>query len=165
MAAEMTPAPRIFPFTRSPAQIAELRACCQLWAFGPERFWSFEDVLAALSRSGSLGYYASSRPDGPWQGVLLADVGPFTADLLYVYVKRDARRHGVGRALLLELLDELASREQIESLFLEVRESNKGAQALYHGLGLKLIGRRKAYYANGEDAQVLRYEFRRGESP
>jgi ribosomal-protein-alanine N-acetyltransferase len=149
---------RVHSFRRTAGQIDELKACCQLWRAGDERFWSFDDVLLALSRAGSLGYFAADREDGPWQGVILADVGPFSADLLYVYVKAEYRRAGVGQELLAALLAELTRRPQIEALFLEVRESNRSAQALYRKMGLTLVGRRKAYYANGEDAQVLRYE-------
>lgn len=146
-----------FRFTRSETQIAELRKVCRLWQAGPERFWSFDDVLAALSRSGSVGFYASVAVDGPWQGVIFADVGPFSADLLYVYVLPEARQSGAGRLLVRQLVAELASRPQIEALFLEVRAGNVAAQRLYTSLGMSEVGRRKAYYADGEDALVFRY--------
>lgn len=154
-----TPAPGTFPFTRTESQIAELRGFCRLWQSGTERFWAFDDVLAALSRSGSIGFYAATEADGPWQGVILADVGPFTADLLYVYVTPAGRRTGCGRRLVERLLDELGRRPQIEALFLEVRAGNLAAQKLYESLGMSRIDRRKAYYADGEDAFVYRHQF------
>lgn len=153
--------PRVFLFTRSEKQLGELRECCRAWQNGDDRFWAFDDVLQALSRPGALGYFAADSEDGSWHGVALVDVGPYTADLLYIYVRPGTRRQGVGLALLKRVKEDLTARPQIEALFLEVRISNKGAQALYFGCGMEVIGRRKAYYANGEDAQVFRYEFPR----
>jgi ribosomal-protein-alanine N-acetyltransferase len=39
---------------------------------------------------------------------------------------------------------------------LEVRESNRVAQALYAGFGFEVLGRRRAYYTDdGEDALIM----------
>jgi ribosomal protein S18 acetylase RimI-like enzyme len=154
-------APPLHRFVRSEPQVNALRAMCGEWQTGDERFWAFDDVLEAVSRPASLAFFAAATPASGWDGVIIADVGPFTADLLYVHVRPPARRHGLGRRLVERLLDELEGRPQIESLFLEVRASNAGAQALYAQLGLAPVGRRRAYYQNGEDALVLRYVFER----
>ncbi len=61
------------------------------------------------------------------------------------------RRHGVGRALLARLLDDLRS-EGVQRLTLEVRASNAPAQALYRRLGLVREGERPRYYSGGETA-------------
>lgn len=52
---------------------------------------------------------------------------------------------GVGRRILVHLLDQ-ARRRDVDTLFLEVRESNAPAIALYHALGFNEIGRRRDYY-------------------
>ena len=45
----------------------------------------------------------------------------------------------------------------MDEVFLEVRESNRSAQALYLGHGFRPVGQRAAYYRNPkEDALVLR---------
>lgn len=65
-----------------------------------------------------------------------------------------ARRKGIGQQLLDALL--LAARESnIESVFLEVRESNHEARAFYEKAGFKLDGRRKSYYANPSEDAIL----------
>jgi ribosomal-protein-alanine N-acetyltransferase len=47
----------------------------------------------------------------------------------------------------------------VEEVFLEVRESNRSAQALYLAYGFRAVGQRAAYYRNPrEDALVLRLE-------
>lgn len=146
----------VFPFTRSEAQIDALRVVCRAWQSGTERFWAFDDVLAAVSRGGSLVYFMAASDASPWQGVILADVGPYSADLLYLYTAPEARRSGIGRRLVAVLLEELERRPQIEALFLEVRASNLAAQKLYEALGLSFVSKRSRYYADGEDALVFR---------
>lgn len=148
----------IFPFIRTERQVSELRRFCQLWRDGVERFWAFDDVLKALSRSGSLGFFAADAADGVWRGVILADVGPFTTDLLYVFVVSEERKSGTGRRLVERLITDLKSRSEMEALLLEVRANNIAAQRLYESLSMARIDCRKAYYANGDDALIYRLE-------
>lgn len=154
-----TPEGAAFRFTRSPAQIQELKTLCAAWEVGPspaQRFWAFDDVLAALGRPGSLALIHAMHPDGPWHGITLLDVGPYTADLLYVYIKPQWRRRGIAQALLMATADELATRPQIEAMFLEVRLSNVEAQKLYVAIGMQLVGKRQRYYGDGEDAMIYK---------
>ena len=156
---KVNPEGKAFRFTRSPAQIQELKAMCAAWEVGPspaQRFWSFDDVLAALGRPGSLALVHADHPEAPWHGVALLDVGPYTADLLYIYIKPEWRRRGIAHALLTAAAEELATRPQIESMFLEVRISNIEAQKLYVAIGMELVGKRQRYYADGEDAMIYK---------
>jgi ribosomal-protein-alanine N-acetyltransferase len=67
-----------------------------------------------------------------------------------------ARRKGLGKRLLEALLR--AARETNSSVFLEVRESNAPARALYENTGFKQIGRRHSYYTSpSEDAILYRW--------
>jgi ribosomal-protein-alanine N-acetyltransferase len=76
-----------------------------------------------------------------------------------VAVAGAARRRGLGTRLLGELLNRLRARGA-ESVFLEVRESNHGARALYEKWGFVENGRRAAYYrAPDEDAILYRLTF------
>ncbi len=76
-----------------------------------------------------------------------------------VAVAGAARRRGLGTRLLGELLKRLRARGA-ESVFLEVRESNHGARALYEKWGFVENGRRAAYYrAPDEDAILYRLTF------
>ncbi len=70
-------------------------------------------------------------------------------------VHPDWRRRGIGRRLLLALL-ELSIELDATRMTLEVRASNRPAQALYRSFGFRAAGRRLAYYADdGEDALVM----------
>ncbi len=48
---------------------------------------------------------------------------------------------------------------------LEVRESNTPAIRLYQKYGFKIVGKRQAYYRNGEDALVMKKELSSGNLP
>lgn len=71
--------------------------------------------------------------------------------LLNVAVTPSLRRHGIGRALILDLLS-LARNAGGARVLLEVRESNAAALALYESLGFRRFNVRNSYYADGESA-------------
>lgn len=72
-------------------------------------------------------------------------------------VAPDARRRGVGRALVRAVKEETRRRGGT-GLFLQVRESNEAARSLYLDEGFKRVGRRKRYYRSpAEDALILRW--------
>jgi ribosomal-protein-alanine N-acetyltransferase len=78
------------------------------------------------------------------------------SELGNVAVAEEARGAGVGRALVEAVIERVRARDSREC-FLEVRESNAVAQALYHDMGFEVVGRRRAYYAlPTEDALVMR---------
>ncbi len=65
------------------------------------------------------------------------------------------RRNKIGSALVEELI-QIAKKEKIQSMTLEVRKSNFAAQNLYIRYGFESGGFRKSYYAdNGEDALIM----------
>ena len=64
------------------------------------------------------------------------------------------RRRGVARRLLWSALH-ASGQEPVERAFLEVRAGNHAALALYESLGFRVVGRRKGYYRDGEDALVM----------
>jgi [ribosomal protein S18]-alanine N-acetyltransferase len=77
-------------------------------------------------------------------------------ELENVVVAAQARRKGLGSLLIKKLL-QYSGRLPGTSIFLEVRESNQAARALYQGLGFQETGLRKNYYANPtEDAMLYR---------
>ncbi|HEU0297347.1 MAG TPA: ribosomal protein S18-alanine N-acetyltransferase [Anaerolineales bacterium] len=70
----------------------------------------------------------------------------------------DFRRQGIAWALLAHVL-KLGADEGALSSFLEVRESNLVAQAMYRKFGYEVTGRRPRYYKdNGEDAILMTLE-------
>ncbi len=70
----------------------------------------------------------------------------------------DFRRQGIGERILRQaLLD--ASQAGARLAFLEVREANEAAQAMYRKFGFRATGRRPRYYRdNGEDAILMTLE-------
>jgi ribosomal-protein-alanine acetyltransferase len=88
-------------------------------------------------------------------GFLIANqIGP-EWELENVVVAPASRRKGLATRLLTALLTQVETKS--ERVFLEVRESNQAARALYARLGFEERGRRKLYYANpAEDAVLYR---------
>ena len=87
--------------------------------------------------------------------VLMAAAGE--AHLLNLSVAARHQRSGHGAQLLREAMA-LARGLGARSLFLEVRPSNRGAQALYTRFGFRKVGVRRGYYpahSGREDALVL----------
>ena len=66
-------------------------------------------------------------------------------------VTRDARRAGIGTALVGHALAAPAARVA----HLEVRSDDAGAQAFYTRLGFRPLGRRARFYASGIDAILM----------
>jgi [ribosomal protein S18]-alanine N-acetyltransferase len=105
--------------------------------------WTF--VLVAQAARGVVGYLVGREAAG-------------TGEVLNLAVSPDFRRRGVGDALLGAGLAAFR-RSGMEEVFLEVRESNTSARALYARHGFRPVGQRSAYYRNPrEDALVLRLE-------
>jgi len=91
-------------------------------------------------------------------GYVVAVYGADEGEILNLAVAPSGRRHGLGRALVQHVLEALGARG-VEQVYLEVRESNAPARALYAAQGFKEVGRRKQYYRRPvEDAIVLRLD-------
>jgi ribosomal-protein-alanine N-acetyltransferase len=96
--------------------------------------------LAATKGDELLGYLVCSRYDRVWH-------------LMNVAVAPERRRAGVARGLISRLVEEGGGRLPFT---LEVRVSNRGAIAMYEGLGFRSAGVRPRYYQdNGEDALIM----------
>lgn len=150
----------LFRYNGTPEQVGALRLLCQAWTSTPQGFWPFDDVLEALARPATLAWFIAETPSSPkWCGVILIDVGPYAADILYIYVDPEWRRRGLGEILLQGALHELYARPALEALFLEVRAENKPAIALYERLGFEKIDVRRGYYRNGDDAMIYRLKW------
>lgn len=119
---------------------------------------SFADPWPPASLTGELGTpgrivrvaLASEAIVGWSSTSVVAD----TADLLRVAVAPAARRLGLGRVLVDDVMA-CVSAAGAERVLLEVAESNAAARALYATTGFREIHRRRRYYADGADALVL----------
>ncbi len=78
------------------------------------------------------------------------------AHLLNLSVAKSYQKQGLGRFLLEHML-QIAKDHQAANMFLEVRQSNLSAIALYESIGFNEMAIRRAYYpaANGREDAVL----------
>ena len=90
-------------------------------------------------------------------GALVGYVCAYTvcreSDVLTVAVAPSARRGGIGRALCEALIDALGGKSDV--IFLEVRESNAPARALYASMGFAETGKRRGYYQDPREDAIL----------
>jgi [ribosomal protein S18]-alanine N-acetyltransferase len=75
-------------------------------------------------------------------------------ELENLVVAPQARRKGIGKRLLNALLA-TARKTHSSAVFLEVRDSNAPARALYEKAGFKQVGRRYSYYTNPSEDAIL----------
>jgi len=121
--------------------------------------WASETMAAELADRHS--YYLVAFPPGQPERIdayagLRAPVRDPQADIQTIAVVEGARRQGLGRVLMLQLMTEARERGAKE-LFLEVRDDNPSAQELYRSLGFEQIAVRPKYYQpDGVDAIIMR---------
>ena len=128
--------------------------------------WTVESLATALSldrmrvlvaESGEAAGQGGDAASG-LLGYVVALVAGSEAEIADLAVAPEARRLGVGRALLQRILSELEV-AAVQTVYLEVRESNQAARTLYETSGFGSVGRRRGYYRSPiEDALVLRRE-------
>jgi [ribosomal protein S18]-alanine N-acetyltransferase len=118
-------------------------------SFPPASSWGADAMALQLGLPGAFGFIDARG------GIVLARVAADEAEILTLAVTPEARRQGLGAALLRRAMDEAAARSA-GAMFLEVGEKNAPARALYATAGFAQIGRRRHYYPDGEDALVLR---------
>lgn len=75
-------------------------------------------------------------------------------EILNVAVDPEMRRLGIARKMI-RLLVGYAAECKIDSILLEVRQSNDPARILYGSLGFKAVGVRKNYYKNPIENAIL----------
>lgn len=116
--------------------------------------WSTQDLRDCVS----FALFLVAEEQGKVAGYVVALDAADEGEILNLAVAEAGRRHGLGRALVRAILDALTERG-VRRVYLEVRESNAPARALYQAFGFREVGRRKAYYRRPvEDAIVLRLQ-------
>ena len=96
--------------------------------------------------------------DSEVRGYCVMSVGAGEAHILNLCVHPEYQKRGIGRAMLLHLVD-LARTHRADDLLLEVRPSNIAAMKLYFAEGFDQVGIRHAYYpaeeGSREDAVIM----------
>lgn len=141
------------------------------------RFWTFEDLneIAVIEKecfsedAWNVRMLAESFLSGHFVGTLLDEDGVITAygglsfveeegELELIATAEMFRRCGRAKKVLDDLERE-AKKRGVKRIFLEVRVSNTPALMFYLKYGYRGLYARSRYYANGEDAIVMKKEF------
>lgn len=139
-----------------PFEVDDIPAVAALEAANQPQPWTegiLEDELAAENRS-----YLIAEDEGAFglagvigfAGVMVVGEEAHVTNLL---VAEEDRRRGVGKVLMLGLVDaalEMGARH----LTLEVRSKNEAARSFYAHFGLAPVGVRKGYYGD-DDALIM----------
>lgn len=117
--------------------------------------WTEMGFFTYLMRSDALFLVAEDEETEEIAGycgiIMAADEG----DITNVSVKKSLQGKGIGTMLVEELAKRMLEQE-IKMIFLEVRQSNKAALALYEKQGFEHMGIRKNYYSDPvEDAITM----------
>ena len=95
--------------------------------------------------------------DGIITGYILFSKLIDEGEVLSFAVDEKFRRKGIGKKLLEKAVNAF-NVLNVQKVFLEVRKHNFAAIELYKSFGFKIIDERKNYYADKENALVMRLE-------
>ena len=121
-------------------------------------------AFAQLIGNPAVEFLVGEAADAPGVpvGYVVAWFAADEAEIANIAVAQHVRGTGLGARLLDAALD-AARRRGSRYVFLEVRESNAAARALYASRAFEVVGRRRNYYRRPlEDALVLRCELSGG---
>lgn len=115
--------------------------------------WPRSAFTEQVSGDGWGGFVATVQ--GKIVGYLCTLIADTEAHITNIAVLPEYRRHGIASLLLKPFLT-LVSSSRVEYILLEVRASNREAQAFYERHGFRYLYRRNKYYRRPiEDALVL----------
>jgi ribosomal-protein-alanine N-acetyltransferase len=116
--------------------------------------WSEDSLKSAMTGEHSAVLVADES--GWIVGFAVASIAEPEAELLQIAVSSASRARGIATEMLEWTIEKLRRRGAM-NIFLEVRESNAAAIALYDKLGFARIGLRRGYYEKPvEDAIIMR---------
>ena len=113
--------------------------------------WSAKSITDTLNQPNNL--CLTGEKAGKVIGYLFATLID-KGEILVISVSKEMKRQGVGEALINELI-QVATERNIQSLILEVRESNKESIAFYEKMGFKKDGVRSGYYKQPIEDGIL----------
>lgn len=135
-----------------PEILAELEQNCF-----PDDFWTASGIRSTLMRNDVL-YRIEYGKNGRAVGYCIGAAAFGEAELYRIGVLPEHRRRGIGKRILKDFT--AMCPEGTERIFLEVRESNSAAIALYKSCGFVPAAKRVNYYGNGENAVIMEAELK-----
>ncbi|WP_105124459.1 ribosomal protein S18-alanine N-acetyltransferase [Streptococcus suis] len=113
--------------------------------------WTVEQIASSMASQDEDYYLAYEGQE--LVGFLAVQTVLDEMEILQIAVRADFQRLGIASQLMAAVMD------WDGDIFLEVRESNSAAQALYTRQHFTKIGKRKDYYRNPvEDAVIMKRE-------
>lgn len=142
-------------FASRPMEAQDIPGASAIEASVPDG-WSERGVADALSSPARRCFIAHDARGAA--GFCACTLAGGEANIDAVSVRADARRRGVGKALVRFALDALKAQGAAEA-FLEVRSENAPAIRLYATLGFSPVGVRRGFYKEPpDDAVVMKKE-------
>ena len=112
--------------------------------------WTMDSLRSQLDKSDSRCTIAVE--DDRIIGFLAFEQVLDEGSVVEIAVHPDCRRKGIARSLI---TDAIQNADGLDTVFLEVRESNSPAVGLYESLGFERIGVRKGYYQKPKEDAVI----------
>lgn len=138
------------------ADESDLATICRIERASFADPWSESDFRSMLRFAAGIFLVSAPFSTGSVKGYVIALAVLDEAEIINLGVDAGSRRMGIGGRLLDEALARVEAKGVVTT-FLEVRESNVAARALYGSRGFSEISRRRGYYRTPvEDALVLR---------
>lgn len=134
--------------------IEDLESVCTIENEAFSHPWTMDDFLSELNINPYANYYVMEE-----DGQIIAYVGLWViyekAQITTIAVKSNYRGLKYSKVLM-NFVDNLCIKNNVDQISLEVRVSNIKAINLYEGFGFKMSGIRKDYYQdNHEDAYLM----------
>jgi ribosomal-protein-alanine N-acetyltransferase len=116
-------------------------------------FWKASILKSELENENSICIVAKQNDEivgfaSIWNAV-------YDIHITNIVVRKDLRKQGIGTLLLEKLIKITKKMDNINSITLEVKTTNKPAINLYSKYGFEKVGLRKKYYNNTDDAIIM----------
>ncbi len=121
-----------------------------------DSFWNNNILLDDFKQENS-NYYVAKTSDDIIVGFSGIKQIIDEADIMNIAVRKEYRNKGIG-SILLDYLISTCKKNNIKRINLEVNENNKIAIKLYNKFNFQIIGKRKKYYNNCDDALLMQKE-------
>lgn len=144
-----------------PMTEADLPAVLQLQSTLAFQTWNEKQFLSELHASYALCIV--DEEGGTLAGYAIFHLMGSDSELLSIAVAPQFQRQGLASRLLTEGLSKLIAQD--DACFLEVRQGNTPARALYEKYGFTEYGERKNYYGDGETAILYKWQSPKGNNP
>jgi ribosomal-protein-alanine N-acetyltransferase len=121
--------------------------------------WSDEDFLCCLRQRNCIGMVAEANHQ--IVGFMIYELHKAKLHILNFAVAPEFRRHGVGKQMVLRLIDKLSQQRRNEIL-LDLRESNLEGQLFFRTQGFRAVKVVRCHYDDtAEDAYIMQFRLDR----